>query len=73
MHAREWKHNIQKLVQMQLDITAPEHGVQVRYDMKRQVLYVDVDGITALRICRIPGEVRFELDGAPSVLQRDEG
>lgn len=43
----------------QLDITAPKHGVQVEYQSERGVLYVHVDGYTALRICRIPGPVEF--------------
>lgn len=43
----------------QLDITAPEKGVTVEYDYVRKVLYVHVDGYTALRICRIPGPVEF--------------
>lgn len=46
----------------QLDITAPDHGVQVEYDRNRKVLYVHVDGYTALRICRIPGSVEFSGD-----------
>lgn len=37
-----------------LDITAPDHGVEIEWDETRRVLYVHVDGITALRICRIP-------------------
>lgn len=43
----------------QLDITQPDHGVQVEYDMARSVLYVHVDGYTALRVCRIPKPVEF--------------
>lgn len=46
----------------QLDITAPEKGVQVEYDKRRAVLYVHVDGYTALRICRIPSSVEFSGD-----------
>lgn len=46
----------------QLDITGPEKGVQVEYDQHRSVLYVHVDGYTALRICRIPGPVEFSGD-----------
>lgn len=41
----------------QLDITAPEFAVQVEIDERRHILYVHVDGYTALRICRIPGKV----------------
>lgn len=49
----------EKAFPSQLDITAPEKGVQVEYDQHRAVLYVHVDGYTALRICRIPGPVEF--------------
>lgn len=38
-------------VQM-LDITAPEF-VQVEWDASRRVLYVNVDGVTVLRCCRV--------------------
>jgi hypothetical protein len=38
-----------------MDITAPDHPVQVEIDADRKVLYVHVDGISALRICRLPG------------------
>lgn len=44
----------------QLDISA-EHGVQVEYDQTRKVLYVHVDGYTALRVNRVP-RIRFEGD-----------
>lgn len=40
-------------VQM-LDITAPDELVEVEVDAARRVLYVHVDGVTVLRICRIP-------------------
>lgn len=43
----------------QLDIVA-EHGVQVEWNVLRRVLYVHVDGYTALRICRVP---RLDLEG----------
>ena len=42
-----------KLDHMQ-DITAPEHGVQVHIREDSSVLWIHVDGITVLRICRIP-------------------
>lgn len=45
------------LLKHQLDITAPKHGVQVEVDHARSVLYVHVDGITLLRICRVPGYI----------------
>ena len=37
-----------------LDITKPEHGVQVQIRKDGTVLWVHVDGITVLRICQIP-------------------
>lgn len=43
----------------QIDIVA-EHGVQVEYHEDRQVLYVHVDGYTALRVNRVP---RIDFDG----------
>lgn len=36
-----------------LDITEPEYTVEIEYDQDRHVLYVHVDGMTALRICRM--------------------
>lgn len=38
----------------QLDITKPELGVEIQIDQRRKVLYVHVDGVTVLRICRFP-------------------
>ena len=47
------------------DITAPEYGVQVQIRDDGKVLWVHVDGITVLRICRIPN---FELvDDRPAL------
>lgn len=45
--------NLEVLAEKALDITAPDHGVRVEFDHARDVLYVHVDGITVLRICRI--------------------
>jgi hypothetical protein len=39
----------------QIDITQPD-DVVVELDMKRGVLYVHVNGVTALRICRLNRE-----------------
>lgn len=41
-----------------LDITAPDHVI-VEWDKDRKVLYVHVDGITSLRICRV-GTYKYE-------------
>jgi hypothetical protein len=38
----------------QVDITGPEYGVQVSIRGDGDVLWVNVDGICALRICNIP-------------------
>ena len=46
----------------QLDITAPDSIVCVEIDRRRNVMYVHVDGYTALRVCRIP-ELRIEDNG----------
>lgn len=43
-----------------IDITGPKHGIQIEVQTRSQfnnnnrVLYVHVDGVTVLRICRIP-------------------
>lgn len=37
-----------------LDITAPDAGVQVRIRRDQKVIWVDVDGVNVLRVCRIP-------------------
>ena len=44
-----------------LDITAPEHGVQVEVRTDGKVLWVHVDGITVLRICQMP---RLDIEDA---------
>jgi hypothetical protein len=46
------------LVGPQLDITAPDHGVEVKYDGR--VLWVNVDGVCRLRVCRMPNPVTFD-------------
>lgn len=38
----------------QLDITAPEHGVEITTSLDNKVIWVSVDGQTVLRVCRIP-------------------
>ena len=45
----------------QLDITAPEHGVEVKYD--GSVLWVNVDGVCRLRVCRMLTPITFEITG----------
>ena len=50
-----------------LDVTAPEHGVQVRMAKDGKVLWVDVDGVCVLRICRVP-DVGFNLPIVQEIL-----
>lgn len=43
-----------------LDITAPEHvEVEIQNRPNGNVLYIHVDGITVLRICRVKSEITF--------------
>lgn len=37
-----------------VDITAPEHGVEIQVRDDQKVIWVHVDGVTVLRICQIP-------------------
>jgi hypothetical protein len=37
-----------------VDITAPEHGVEIDVSQDGRVVWVNVDGQCVLRICRIP-------------------
>lgn len=37
-----------------LDITAPEHGVEIQIRADKQVIWIHVDGQTVLRVCMIP-------------------
>jgi hypothetical protein len=46
-----------------LDITAPDN-VQIELDKDGQVLWIHVDGITVLRICRITHPVEI-VDNRP--------
>lgn len=48
-----------QLMKAQLDVTAP-NAVQIQLDMKRGVVWVNVDGICLLRCCRV---TQIELDG----------
>lgn len=36
------------------DIIAPVHGVDVSFSEDRRVLWINVDGVCVLRVCRIP-------------------
>lgn len=38
----------------QMDITAPEHGVEIGIREDRKVIWISVDGVTILRISQIP-------------------
>ena len=37
-----------------LDITKPEHGVQVELRNDQKVLWINIDGRCVVRICQIP-------------------
>lgn len=45
----------------QLDITAPNHGVQVQVSPEGDRVWVNVDGVCVLRICQIQKD-RLEVD-----------
>ncbi len=49
------------LVEAAIDITAP-HVLQVEYDARRKVLYVHVNGMTLLRVCRIADKDAKQLE-----------
>jgi len=41
------------LSQVSIDLTEPRHGVEVITDKNNHIVWVNVDGICVLRICRI--------------------
>lgn len=48
------KPSLQELADAQVDITEPEHGVDVATNHDNTVLWVNVDGVCILRVCRCP-------------------
>lgn len=57
----------------QLDITAPTGPVVIECDSKRGIIYVHIEGISVLRICRITGEITVAdpaKRGLPRVLRK---
>lgn len=38
----------------QMDITAPEVGVDIQIKEDKSVIWISVDGVCVLRICQIP-------------------
>ena len=46
--------NTQQLLNMALDITAPKYIVEVQTREDGSVLWINVDGVCVLRICKIP-------------------
>jgi hypothetical protein len=48
------------------DVTAPEKAIQIEIQERKQfgkntrVLYVHIDGVTVLRVCRIPDDFVIE-------------
>lgn len=49
-------------VSLQVDVTRPDHGVEVKISHDHQVLWVNVDGYCMLRICQIP-EIVADIPG----------
>jgi hypothetical protein len=49
----KWPYKDGKTLPVIKDITEPQHGVQVQVRGDGQVLWVHVDGVTVLRICRV--------------------
>jgi len=50
--------NTADLMESALDITQPTMGVEVLVDQRRGVVWVNVDGVCTLRVCKIPGEIQ---------------
>lgn len=46
--------NMEQLTAAMVDITQPKYAVQVQANDNRSVLWVNVDGVCVLRVCRIP-------------------
>lgn len=46
--------SMDQLIEAHLDITAPAHIAEVTWSADKKVLWVNVDGICVLRVCRIP-------------------
>ena len=44
----------------QMDITAPEGEVQVQIRADGKVLWIHVEGVTVLRVCRIEGGLKID-------------
>jgi hypothetical protein len=59
---------IEELMHRALDVTMPT-DVEIALDTKRNVLYIDIEGITILRINR-PLVLRITKDGGPASLLR---
>jgi hypothetical protein len=45
---------LDEIVEAMVDVTAPQHVVEVQVHEDNSVLWVNVDGVCILRICRIP-------------------
>jgi hypothetical protein len=49
-----YKPSQEEIMNIALDITAPNHSVQIEIREDGQVIWVNIDGVCALRVCRIP-------------------
>lgn len=47
------QHNVKRELP-QVDITAPEGGVQISVRPDGKVIWVNVDGVCVLRVCEVP-------------------
>jgi hypothetical protein len=65
VHIAEDQQALDKVIEAALDLTAPMHGVTVEIDESGTKLWVNVDGVCALRICRCP---RLEVNDAREAL-----
>ncbi len=46
--------DLDKLLDAQVDITAPRAGVQIQVNYVRGIVHVNIDGVCVLRVCRSP-------------------
>jgi hypothetical protein len=56
----------EEIMTAHLDLTTPQHGVQVMINSRGTILWVNVDGICLLRICDIP---RLAIDDARTTVR----
>jgi hypothetical protein len=61
---------VERLLDAQTDITQPTGPVDVKFDDKRGVLWVNVNGVCVLRICQTTS-VSLEHDGRTFTYTKD--